>query len=148
MKKVLAALVALTLILSPLGNFVFQDETTTAEARGYKSGKRGFNNNIGNTNKSNFQQQKKKEDTNVTNKSTNPTKNKGGFMSGGLMKGLMLGGLAGFLFGGLLGGMGMLGSFFGLMINVLAIYVLIVIIRKIFVMIKDRKKKEADQWRR
>ncbi|MEH7382716.1 hypothetical protein V7138_19795 [Bacillus sp. JJ1533] len=149
MKKVLSALVALTLILSPLGNFVFQDQTTTVEAKGYKSGKRGFNNNIGNTNKSNFQQQqKKKEENNVTNKSTTPTNPKGGFMSGGLMKGLMLGGLAGFLFGGLLGGMGMLGSFLGLMINVLAIYVLIVVIRKIFVMIKDRKKNEADPWRR
>ncbi|MEH7385853.1 hypothetical protein V7147_10635 [Bacillus sp. JJ1521] len=149
MKKILSALVALTLILSPLGNFVFQDQTTTVEARGYKSGKRGFNNNIGNTNKSNFQkQQKKKEENNVTNKSTTPTSPKGGFMSGGLMKGLMLGGLAGFLFGGLLGGMGMLGSFLGLMINVLAIYVLISIIRKIYVMIKDRKKNEADPWRR
>lgn len=148
MKKVLAALVALTLILSPLGNFVFQDQTTTVEAKGYKSGKRGFNNNIGNTNKSNLQQQQKKEDNNVTNKSTTPTNPKGGFMSGGLMKGLMLGGLAGFLFGGLLGGMGMLGSFLGLMINVLAIYVLISIIRKIYVMMKDRKKNEADPWRR
>ncbi|MEH7223328.1 hypothetical protein V7112_05875 [Bacillus sp. JJ1566] len=149
MKKVLSALVALTLILSPLGSYVFQDQTTTVEAKGYKSGKRGFNNNIGNTNKSNFQQQqKKKDENNVTNKSTAPTNPKGGFMSGGLMKGLMLGGLAGFLFGGLLGGMGALGSFLGLMINVLAIYVLISIIRKIFVMIKDRKKNEADQWRR
>ncbi|WP_010677990.1 hypothetical protein [Bacillus timonensis] len=148
MKKILSAFVALTLILSPLGNFVFQDNSTTVEAKGYKSGKRGFNNNIGNTNKSNFQQQKKKEDTNVTNKSTTPTNPRGGFMSGGLMRGLMLGGLAGFLFGGLLGGMGMLGSFLGLMINVLAIYVLIVIIRKIFVMFRDKKKNEADPWRR
>ncbi|WP_453991915.1 hypothetical protein [Bacillus nitroreducens] len=148
MKKIFAALLALTLILSPLGNFVFQDNTTTVEARGYKSGKKGFNSNIGNKNKSNFQQQQKKEDTNVTNKSTTNTTPKGGLMSGGLMKGLMLGGLAGFLFGGLLGGMGMLGSFLGLMINILAIYVLIAVIRKIFVMIKDRKKKEADPWQR
>ncbi len=148
MKKILSALVALTLIYSPLGSFVFQDQPTSVEAKGYKSGKRGFNSNIGNKNKSNFQQQQKKQDNNVTNKSTTPTTPKGGFLSGGLMKGLMLGGLAGFLFGGLLGGMGMLGSFLGLMINVLAIYVLISIIRKIFVMIKDRKKKETDPWQR
>ncbi len=147
MKKVFAALLALSLLLSPLGSFVFQDNLTTVEAKGYKSGKKGFNNNIGNTNKSNFQQQKK-DDNNVTNKSTTTTTPKGGLMSGGLMKGLMLGGLAGFLFGGLLGGMGMLGSFLGLMINVIAIYVLIVIIRKVFVMIRDRKKNEADPWQR
>ncbi|WP_449538689.1 hypothetical protein [Ferdinandcohnia sp. Marseille-Q9671] len=145
MKKVISAFLALSLILSPVGNIVFQDHSTTVEAKGYKSGKKGFNNNIGNTNKSNFQQQKK--DNTTTNKSTATTTPKGGLMSGGLMKGLMLGGLAGLLFGGLLGGMGALGSFLGLMINVLAIYVLFSIIRKIFVLIRDKKKKETDPWR-
>lgn len=145
MKKVISAFLALSLFLSPVGNIVFQDHSTTVEAKGYKSGKKGFNNNIGNTNKSNFQQQKK--DNTTTNKSTATTTPKGGLMSGGLMKGLMLGGLAGLLFGGLLGGMGALGSFLGLMINVLAIYVLFSIIRKIFVLIRDKKKKETDPWR-
>lgn len=137
MKKVLAAIVALSLILSPVGNFVFQDSTTTVEAKGYKSGKKSFNSNIGNQNKSNFQQ---KKDTTTTNKSATTTP-KGGLMSGGLMKGLMLGGLAGFLFGGLLANMGVLGSFFGLMINILAIYVLFSVIRKIFTLVRKKKKR-------
>ncbi|MFS0862779.1 hypothetical protein [Fredinandcohnia sp. 179-A 10B2 NHS] len=144
MKKILAAIVALSLILSPVGNFVFQDSTTTVEAKGYKSGKKSFNSNIGNQNKSNFQQ-KKNTDTTTTNKSTTTTP-KGGLMSGGLMKGLMLGGLAGFLFGGLLSNMGVLGSFFGLMINIIAIYVLFSVIRKIFNLVR-KKKNEENSWR-
>jgi len=54
----------------------------------------------------------------------------GGGMFGGLLGGLMLGGLAGMLFGGILPGLGLFGSFLGLAINLLAIYVLFVIIRK------------------
>lgn len=63
--------------------------------------------------------------------STNPT-NRGFFSGGNFMRGLFIGGLAGMLFGGLFGNMGFLGDFFGLLINLLAIYILFIAIRGIF----------------
>jgi predicted lipid-binding transport protein (Tim44 family) len=55
------------------------------------------------------------------------------------MKGLMIGGLAGMLFGGMLGS-GFMSNMLGLLINVLAIYVLIVAIRGIFLYFRNRRK--------
>ncbi|MBS4201296.1 hypothetical protein KHA93_16795 [Bacillus sp. FJAT-49732] len=148
MKKLLAALLATVLLLSPVGSFVFQDHSTTVEAKGYKSGKKSFNmNNSKVNNNSNFQ--KKKQESNTTNnKSTTTTNNKGGLMSGGLMKGLMFGGLAGLLFGGLFANMGELGSILGFIINIAAIMILISVIRKIFAFFNEKKKKEdINPWR-
>ncbi|MBW7454263.1 hypothetical protein ACFOLF_01875 [Paenibacillus sepulcri] len=66
---------------------------------------------------------------------------KRGFFSGGsLMRGLMIGGLAGLLFGGIFGGMGFLGNFLGLIINVLAIYILIAAIRGIIHYFRNRRR--------
>ncbi len=145
MKKILAALLSAALIFSPVGNIVFQDQTTTVEAKGYKSGKRSFNNNNSTTNNNSFFQNKK-SDTKTTNKSA-ATANKG-FKPSGFMKGMMLGGLAGLLFGSLFANMGLLGSILGLLINVLAIVFLISIIRRIFVFFKEKKKKEdSNPWR-
>lgn len=147
MKKFLAAILTAALIFSPVGNVVFQDHSTTVEAKGYKSGKRSFNSNSNTTNNNNSLFQNKKQDTN-TSKSTTSTSSAKKFKPSGLMKGLMLGGLAGLLFGSLFGGMGLLGSILGLMINVFAVIILFSIIRKIYTMIKDKKKKEAaNQWR-
>jgi hypothetical protein len=146
-KKLLAALLMITLVVSPIGNFVFNDHAT-AEAKGYKSGKKGFNTN--NNNKiDNSNIQKKKDEAPATNKSTNKTTpdKKGGFMAGGLMKGLFIGGLAGLLIGGL-ANMGVLGSILGFAINALAIIFLVVIIRKIFVLLKAKKEKEdMNPWK-
>lgn len=144
LKKLVSALLAVTLIMSPIGNIIFTDDVSTVEAKGYKSGKKNFN-TTNNFNKP--QVDKKKEDTSSLNKSTNNTSNtakKGGFFSGGLMKGLFVGGLAGLLFGSLFANMGMLGSILGLMVNVLAIVLIIGIVRKIFVMIKEKKKQKED----
>lgn len=146
MKKFLTAVLTLGLIFSPVGSAVFHDQTTTVEAKSYKSGKRSFNTNKSNTNtntNTNSFFQKKQ-----TNNSTTATKsNNRGFFSGGLMRGLMIGGLAGLLFGGLFANMGMLGSILGLIINVLAIVILISVIRKIFVYFKKKKREEANNWR-
>lgn len=143
LKKILAALLTTTLIFSPLGSVVFQDHATSVEAKGYKSGKKSFNNNSTNTNTNSFFQKKKENDT-TTNKSS-ATKT---FKPGGLMKGLMIGGLAGLLFGSLFANMGLLGSILGFFINVLAIVVLISVIRRIFVYFKNKKKsEEANSWR-
>ena len=77
MKKIMAALLTITLAFSPVGAYVFQDHSESADARGYKSGKRSFNNNNSNNNtnnNSNFQnRQTNKSDAN-TNKIKNDTK--------------------------------------------------------------------------
>ena len=147
MKKFLAAILTAALIFSPVGSYVFQDHSTKVEARGYKSGKRSFSTNNSGTTNNNSLFQKKQNSFTTTNKSTRTT-TKGMFKPGGLMKGLMLGGLAGFLFGSLFGNMGFLGSILGLMVNVLAIFILISVIRKVFSFFNDKKKKEAhSQWR-
>jgi predicted lipid-binding transport protein (Tim44 family) len=142
MKKILAALLTTSLIFSPVGNVVFQDHTTTVEAKGYKSGKKSFNSNNSTTNSNSFFQKK----STTTNKSTTtPTKK---FNTGGLMKGLMIGGLAGLLFGSLFANMGVLGSILGLMVNILGIMILFSVIRKIYVLFKNkRKREETNPWR-
>lgn len=145
LKKLVSALLAVTLIMSPIGNIIFTDDVSIVEAKRYKSGKKGFN-PTNNYNKP--QVDKKKEDTSSLNKSTNNTNNpakKGGFFSGGLMKGLFVGGLAGLLFGSLFANMGVLGSILGLMVNVLAIVFVIGIVRKIFAMIKEKKQQKEDK---
>lgn len=40
LKKLVAALFAATLVFSSVGSFVFNDQATTVEAKGYKSGKK------------------------------------------------------------------------------------------------------------
>ena len=45
MKKLIAALLTITLALSPVGHYVFQDHATSADARSYKSGKGSFKSN-------------------------------------------------------------------------------------------------------
>ncbi|HLO12881.1 MAG TPA: hypothetical protein VK190_11800 [Pseudoneobacillus sp.] len=144
MKKILSALLMATLIFSPVGNVVFQDHSTTVEAKSYKSGKRSFNTNRSNTN-SFFQ---KKQDTTRTYKSTSPTR-KSLFKPGGFMKGLMFGGLAGLLFGSLFANMGFMGSILGFIINIFAIIVLISVIRRIFAFFMNKNKSEdSNPWRR
>ncbi|MFD0696758.1 hypothetical protein ACFQZT_22085 [Paenibacillus sp. GCM10027628] len=72
---------------------------------------------------------------------------KPGFFSGGLMKGLLLGGLAGLLFGGLFGGMGALGHMLGLFVNILAIVLLFVLIKKVAAYFYQRRKMNQDPER-
>ncbi|WP_274365271.1 hypothetical protein [Paenibacillus thermotolerans] len=59
---------------------------------------------------------------------------------GSLMRGLMIGGLAGLLFGGLFAGMGALGSLLGLAVNLFAIYILFVLVRKVIMYFVDRNR--------
>ncbi|PIC86870.1 preprotein translocase subunit Tim44 [Sporosarcina sp. P20a] len=146
MKKFAAFFLAATLILSPIGNIIFQDEIT-AEARGYKSGKKSFST----PNRVQPNKAEKKQDTNQsTDKATaGKTAKKPGGMGGGLMKGLLVGGLAGLLFGSLFANMGMLGSIMGLLINVLAIVFIIYMVRKIFAIFKEKERKrneDMNQW--
>ena len=122
MKKVLSAVLTAVLIFSPIGNVVFHDNSTTVEAKSYRSGSKSFKSNNNSTNNNTFQQ--RKADTNTTNRSAATTNTKRGFFSGGgLMRGLMIGGLAGMLFGGLFANMGFMGNILGLFINLIAIFV-------------------------
>ena len=146
MKKILSILLTAALVFSPVGNVVFHNDTTTVEAKSYKSGKKSFNRNnntTNNNNSSNFQQNKK---SNTTNNATTTTK-RGFFSGGGFMRGLMIGGLAGMLFGGLFANMGFMGDLLGLFINLIAIFVVIALIRKIFSFFKNNKK-DPNPWRK
>ncbi|MCK9862562.1 hypothetical protein [Paenibacillus sp. ATY16] len=79
----------------------------------------------------------------TTNKTGAATTNKGFFSGGGFMKGMLIGGLAGMLFGGLLGNMGGMGQFFGLLINLIAIFVLVRIVISLFRMFKKKNNPDT-----
>ncbi len=149
LKKFVAALLAVAIAFSPAGNFVFQDDVQTVEAKRYSSGKKSFNMNKStpNSNHSYFQNKKAEEKNATVNKSSTTKSNQETSSKKGFLSGLMLGGLAGLMFGGLLAELGLLGSIFGLFINLLAIVALIAIIARIVAFFKDRKKKEAHSWR-
>ncbi len=74
MKKILAAIFAATLMFASVGATLFISDTPTAEAKSYKSGKKGFSNN-NNNNSSNFQksQDKTKDQNNATTNKNNTT---------------------------------------------------------------------------
>lgn len=147
LKKVLASLLAFTLIFSPtVGSIVFQDDGMV-EAKRKSSGKQNFqpNKNKQQTNvqKNKTQQQKKQEQQ--KNKQNQQQQQK---KTGGVMGALLFGGLAGLLFGSLLGGMGALAPILGAIINIVAIIIVIGLIRKLLVWLftdKNKKKKEDDE---
>ncbi len=71
----------------------------------------------------------------------------GFFSGGGLMKGLMIGGLAGMLFGGMFGGMGFMGEILGLMVNLLALFALVMVVVALFTYVRRKRKPEPDTRR-
>ncbi|MFC4410117.1 hypothetical protein ACFOZY_06650 [Chungangia koreensis] len=145
MKKFMAALLSAALLFAAVGTTVLISDPASVEAKGYKSGKKGFNfNNNQQNQKSNIQ--KKDTDSTAVNKSNTTTNNKG-FSSGGLMRGLFVGGLAGLLFGSLFANMGMLGSVLGLLINVLGILVLLWLIKTVFTMLIKKRDEDSNPWR-
>ncbi|CAM4211509.1 hypothetical protein [Paenibacillus tarimensis] len=64
---------------------------------------------------------------------------RGFFSGGGLLKGMMIGGLAGLMFGSMFAGMGFMGDFLGLLVNVLALYILFVAIRAVIRHFRNRR---------
>lgn len=80
------------------------------------------------------------DNTNKSNtSSTAPTQKRGFFSGGGLMKGLMIGGLAGMLFGSMFGNLGFLGDILGLMINVMAIFLLISLVMMVVKKFRNKR---------
>jgi predicted lipid-binding transport protein (Tim44 family) len=143
-KKILAAMVALSVAFTPVGSYVFDGHDNTVSAKSYKSGKRSFNVNPSSPSRSNKQQSNFFNNKKSNNSFTNSVKKRGGFM-----RGLLFGGIAGMLMGGLLGNMGGFGAFLGLLINVIAVIVVISLIRSIFRMLKNRRREQEDtRWKR
>ncbi len=141
LKKLFSAMLAITLLLTPVGGFMLGDHVSTVQAKGYKSGKKSFNSNTNTNSPSLFKKEDSQQKSTTTKSATTKPK------TGGIMKGLFLGGLAGLLLGGLLSNLGVLGSIIGLFINVIAIFAVIMIIRKIFTyFMKKRKEKEEAAW--
>lgn len=90
------------------------------------------------------QNPKRTDDVKQTNPGTKTGATTGttkpGFFSGGsLMRGLMIGGLAGLMFGSLFAGWGAFGNILGLMINLLAIFAVIMLIRVAFVYLRSKR---------
>ncbi|GIP20554.1 hypothetical protein [Paenibacillus sp. J22TS3] len=115
MKKLMLVVMAFTLFFA----FTAPHAVDAKRSGGFKSGTRSYTNTP-----------KKSNDYNSTkssNTTTGQNAKRGFFSGGGFMKGLMIGGLAGMLFGGMFSNMGFLGNIFGLLINLLAIYVVVMI---------------------
>lgn len=143
LKKIFASLLAITILFSPIGNFVFND-SPVAEAKRYKSGKKNFNID---KQKAPSQSTIKKEQNKKNDQTTTPGKTDKKSTGGGLMKGLIAGGLAGLLFGSLFANMGMLGSMLGFMVNILALLLLALLIKKVISLLFSKKKdEEAQKW--
>ncbi|MFD0670293.1 hypothetical protein [Cohnella sp. GCM10027633] len=116
-------------------------QSVDAKPRSFSSGKKSFSKT---PSKSDGVSQ-----SSTTNKSSaasgaSTTQNRGFFSGGSMMKGLMIGGLAGLMFGSMFAGMGALGNFFGLIINVLALFVLFVVFRAIYDRFKNRRRQPQD----
>jgi predicted lipid-binding transport protein (Tim44 family) len=84
-----------------------------------------------------------KTNTGATTSKTGTTASKGFFGGGSFMKGMLVGGIAGMLFGGMMGSMGGMGQFFGLIINLLAIFVLVRIVISLFRMFKKKNNPDS-----
>ena len=136
MKKMLLLVMAFTFFLA----FSVPDEADARRGGGFKSPKQSVTKTPQKTDNT------AKSDSGATTRNTSSTTGAGaaakpGFFSGGsLMKGLMIGGLAGMLFGGMFGGMGFFGEMMGLIVNVLAIFLLIVAVRGIIHYFRNRRK--------
>lgn len=112
-----------------------------AKPRSFSSGKKSFSKTPSKSDSNVSQSQATKS----SSSSAAGTTAKRGFFSGGsFMKGMMIGGLAGLMFGSMFAGMGALGNLFGLIINVLALFVLFAVFRAIYDRFKNRRRQPHD----
>lgn len=140
-KKIMMFMMAFTLILA----FVSPEVTDAKRRSGGGSGFSKPGTSIMSPNKSKTGDYKK-SDTTSNNKSTTGTsqgtkKGRGFFSGGSLMKGLMIGGFAGLLFGGMFSGMGFFGNILGLAVNILAIFLIVIVISALYRRFKNQPRK-------
>lgn len=146
MKKMMAAFLALALIFTPAGNFVFHLADNQASAKGYHSGIKSFNSSKSGGTNSLFQN---RTQGTKQNPAATATRN---FTSGGFMRGMIFGGLSGLLFGSLLSNFGGFGMIAGFLLNVLVIIAIIALIRYLIVSFMNRPRRRkpegTDPWKR
>ncbi|MCQ2009992.1 hypothetical protein NOM01_08215 [Sporolactobacillus sp. STSJ-5] len=141
MKKIMAAFLALTLIFTPVGNFVFHRSDQQVSARGYRSGVKSFQSNRG-TGTTSFFKSNRSQNARTGTSAKN-------FTGGSFMRGMIFGGLSGLLFGSLFSHLGGFGMMAGFLINLIAILVVISLIRYIITSFSRRKKPEdSNPWKR
>lgn len=142
MKKGIMVLMVMALTL-----FVSIGFASEADARrgGMKSPKQSFTQTPKKTDNVNQSSSGAKASTGAT--AGTAAKSGGLFGGSGFMKGMMMGGLAGLLFGGLFGSMGAFGEILGLMINLMAIFAIIMLIRVAFVYLRSKKEQRPDERR-
>ncbi|WP_195570819.1 hypothetical protein [Paenibacillus sp. 1001270B_150601_E10] len=143
MRKLMTAFLAVALLFTSVA--VVSPDVADARRGGFSSGTKKFNSTPkkSTTNQTNTKSQDNVKQSNSTGKSTSTATRSGG----GFMKGMMLGGLAGLMFGGLFGSMGMFGEILGLLVNVFAIVVLVMLVSMLVRKWRDRKKPAANDGR-
>ncbi|HZG14441.1 MAG TPA: hypothetical protein VE710_05395 [Candidatus Bathyarchaeia archaeon] len=141
MKKLWMLLIAFALVFAPqAGGFDHVDAK-----KSYSSGKKSFNSTTTPTKSDSHVNTSKPSQTTTPVKSPSvSTPSKGGFM-----KGILFGGLAGLMFGSLLSSLGAFGGIIGLLINILAIYILFSLVRRVYRAYKaSRKHQDVQAWKR
>lgn len=145
MKKIMAAFLALALIFTPAGDFVFHESNQQVSAKGYRSGIKSFQSNRGSGTTSFFKNNRSKSNS-TSNRTATSAKN---FTGGSFMRGMIFGGLSGFLFGSLLSHFGGFGMMAGFLINLIAILVVISLLRYIITSFrKQNKPEDSNPWKR
>ncbi|AIQ24760.1 hypothetical protein CA600_07260 [Paenibacillus sp. VTT E-133280] len=136
MKRVMMIVMAFTLFFAvATPNFV----DAKRGGGGFKSGTRSYSTT---PKKSTTDNVRKSDSTKSSTAGSTANTKRGFFSGGGLMKGMMIGGLAGLLFGGMFAGMGAFGNILGFVINMLAIYVLVMLVMSFFRRRKERRRLE------
>ncbi|WP_425339579.1 hypothetical protein [Paenibacillus etheri] len=136
MKRVMMIVMAFTLFFAvATPNFV----DAKRGGGGFKSGTRNYSTT---PKKSTTDSVRKSDSTKGSTAGSTANTKRGFFSGGGLMKGMMIGGLAGLLFGGMFAGMGAFGNILGFAINMLAIYVLVMLVMSFFRRRKERRRLE------
>ncbi|WP_397361686.1 hypothetical protein [Paenibacillus sp.] len=136
MKRIMMIVMAFTLFFAvATPNFV----DAKRGGGGFKSGTRSYSTT---PKKSTTDNVRKSDSTKSSTAGSTANTKRGFFSGGGLMKGMMIGGLAGLLFGGMFAGMGAFGNILGFAINMLAIYVLVMLVMSFFRRRKERRRLE------
>lgn len=133
LKKITMVVMAFTLFFA----FSFHDNADAARrgggmggiGGGYKSGVKSFTTT---PKKSTSTDNVSKSGTSRSSSVSGTQANRGFFSGGSFMRGLMIGGLSGLLFGSLFSGMGGFGNILGLVVNLFAIYLAVVLIASLF----------------
>lgn len=139
MRKGLITLLVFAVTLTLSFGFL-ADSADAKRGGGFKSNKQSFTQQ-----KTDTKQSDKASATQSSTKNTSSsaqTPKQGGLFgnSGGFLKGMAIGGLAGMLFGSMIGNMGGFGEIFGFMINLLAIFAIVMVIRALWTYVRNSKK--------